>query len=919
MKNKVIFFLSVYITLILLINITLGQTNPTPQSLPYSQDFSSLPHTSTTYPSGWQGWTISTNPGSNFNIAAPIADRSLTASSTAATTSGNVHNYNGKIGFLNSSSLDLTIILSINTTGYTNIQIQYDIMTIRNPYDGSTNTRINEVTLQYRIGTTGLFTNLTGIEYQNNTTTQTGNTTSPQNLQTKTITLPSVCDNQSVVQLRWASRQVSGSGSRPSFAVDNVSINGSSISQNTYTWNAIGTASWTTATNWTPSRNNPSPSDILQFNNGGTVTVTNVPTQTIGKLLVTNSTIVNLQSGAANNILTITGGNETDLIVDAGSQLNINGTDSLTISLSTGTTGLVSGNMTFSNAAHRLTAVDANAITFQGGSTFTAETNFSGNAFGTTNLNSVVFANGSVYINKSGANPFGAQAPNSVVVFQSGSLYKHQSSQFPSFSGRTYANFEIDFPSFNNQAQTAGTSALTVDNLTITSATAVYLNLIGGINIKGNIYVAGGATLNFSPTSASNIILNGSSTQTIGGSGTINFGSNTTLVINNSNGIILNRNLTLGGSLTLTSGLLKLANNTLTVEGSINCTNPGINNMIVLDDGTNLGTLKRKVSANNIDYKFYIGDTRETSEYSEVILSFSGTEFSNAYISLQMSNVKHINNQSENNYLKRYWILEPSGTINNLSYTITLNYLDNDIVGNDEYIYFGKYNGISWENLGQADYTNNKLYKTALNSFSVFTGGTESAMPVKLLSFTHTTNGRDVKLAWITESELNNQGFEIHRKYQNNGADKWEKIGYINGKGTKSTITNYIFEDKKLQTGKYQYRLKQIDYNGNYEYFDLNSIVEIGIPTKFELSQNYPNPFNPITKIDFALPKDSKVNITLYDLLGREVKTIVNEFKNAGYYTILLDASEIPSGIYFYRMNTEENQFIMAKKMVILK
>jgi len=206
-----------------------GQTNPAAQVLPYAQDFSTLAWTSTTYPAGWQGWTISTTPGATFNTAAPVSDRTLVASGDASTTTGNVYNYNGKIGFLNTSSLDLGIVVVINTTGLTNIGVIYDIMTIRNPYDGSTNTRINEVTLQYRIGTTGSFTNLTGIEYQNNTTTQTSAVTTPQNLQNRSLSLPAACENQAIVQLRWASRQVSGLGSRPSFAVDNIVITGSSI------------------------------------------------------------------------------------------------------------------------------------------------------------------------------------------------------------------------------------------------------------------------------------------------------------------------------------------------------------------------------------------------------------------------------------------------------------------------------------------------------------------------------------------------------------------------------------------------------------------------------------------------------------------------------------------------------------------
>lgn len=202
-----------------------AQTNPTAQSLPYTQDFSTLSHSSTTYPAGWQGWTVATAAGASFNTAAPVADRSLVASSSAGINSGNVHNYNGKIGFLNTSGLDLSLVLAINTTDKKDIQLDYDIMTLRNPYDSASNTRINEVTVQYRVGTSGTFTNISGPEYENNKVTQTGSgVTTPQNLVSKSVLLPSVCDSEAVVQIRWVSRQLSGSGSRPSFAIDNINV-----------------------------------------------------------------------------------------------------------------------------------------------------------------------------------------------------------------------------------------------------------------------------------------------------------------------------------------------------------------------------------------------------------------------------------------------------------------------------------------------------------------------------------------------------------------------------------------------------------------------------------------------------------------------------------------------------------------------
>ncbi|MDI5898554.1 HYR domain-containing protein [Flavobacterium yafengii] len=201
-------------------------TSPVPQNIPYVQDFSTLPSSSTTYPPGFQGWTASVAPGSSYNTNANLgADRALTANSAASTTSGNFHNYNGKIGFLNSGSLDLTIGLAINTVGKSAIEVQFDAMVIRNPYDGSANTRINEMVLQYRIGTTTVFNTLPTTSYLSNTVRQTtSGVTAPLNPVTIKVILPAECNNQEVVQLRWISKQNSGSGSRPSFAIDNIKI-----------------------------------------------------------------------------------------------------------------------------------------------------------------------------------------------------------------------------------------------------------------------------------------------------------------------------------------------------------------------------------------------------------------------------------------------------------------------------------------------------------------------------------------------------------------------------------------------------------------------------------------------------------------------------------------------------------------------
>ncbi len=194
----------------------------------------------------------------------------------------------------------------------------------------------------------------------------------------------------------------------------------------------------------------------------------------------------------------------------------------------------------------------------------------------------------------------------------------------------------------------------------------------------------------------------------------------------------------------------------------------------------------------------------------------------------------------------------------------------------------------------------------------------DNVLPVELASFSSVINRTDVTLNWSTSSELNNSGFDIERSSANS---LWSKVGYVAGNGTTSEQKNYSFTDRNLNTGNYSYRLKQIDFNGNYNYFNLNSEVKIGIPEKYALSQNYPNPFNPSTKISFDLPYESKVSVRLFDLSGKEVATLVNEVKTAGYYTVNFNGANLSSGVYFYTISAQSsgNNFTETKRMMLIK
>ncbi|MBK7865852.1 MAG: T9SS type A sorting domain-containing protein [Ignavibacteriales bacterium] len=187
-------------------------------------------------------------------------------------------------------------------------------------------------------------------------------------------------------------------------------------------------------------------------------------------------------------------------------------------------------------------------------------------------------------------------------------------------------------------------------------------------------------------------------------------------------------------------------------------------------------------------------------------------------------------------------------------------------------------------------------------------------VPVELNNFGAAVNGNSVLLEWSTATETNNAGFSIERK---SGDGSWVTIGEVAGAGTSTAVIHYSFADKSLGSGNYYYRLIQKDLDGTTKIYDLLNEVLIGVPEKFELNQNFPNPFNPTTSISFSLPVSGVVSLKVYNTMGEEVATLVNETREAGSYEIKFDATKITSGIYFYTLTSGE--FKMTKKLVLMK
>ncbi|HEY6625700.1 MAG TPA: T9SS type A sorting domain-containing protein, partial [Ignavibacteriaceae bacterium] len=192
-------------------------------------------------------------------------------------------------------------------------------------------------------------------------------------------------------------------------------------------------------------------------------------------------------------------------------------------------------------------------------------------------------------------------------------------------------------------------------------------------------------------------------------------------------------------------------------------------------------------------------------------------------------------------------------------------------------------------------------------------------IPVELTSFTAIVIGKNVNLNWSTATETNNKGFEVE-KLRNDLiglSNDWEKIGIVDGNGTTTEPISYSFVDANVISGAYQYRLKQIDYDGTFEYSN-TIVVEIILPAEFALYQNYPNPFNPSTVIEFSLPEDvGNVKLSIYNALGEKVAELVNTSLMAGRYQYQWNAQNIATGMYNYELRTDN--FVSVKKMVLIR
>lgn len=213
-----------------------------------------------------------------------------------------------------------------------------------------------------------------------------------------------------------------------------------------------------------------------------------------------------------------------------------------------------------------------------------------------------------------------------------------------------------------------------------------------------------------------------------------------------------------------------------------------------------------------------------------------------------------------------------------------------------------------------------------ININGTYTGGgtiCNGALPVTLQFFYGKIEGENsVELEWSTSQEVNNSGFQVERLQVNTtNSGEWSLMEFIPGAGTVNEPRYYSFTDSRLQKGSFRYRLKQIDFNANFEYYLLDQEFEISAPKKFNLAQSYPNPSNPASIINFNIPENAFVTLKIYNIAGEEVLTLVNDHKEAGFYEEEFNGSALASGVYFYRLISkgEKNTFSKTMKLVLVK
>lgn len=698
------------------------------------------------------------------------------------------------------------------------------------------------------------------------------------------------------------------------------------FSQRVFTWNQPGGGDWQVATNWTPTRTSPASDDMLVFSLGDSILVTNVPTQTFGRLVLSNSSTVALR-GSSPQALTISGRAGTDFDIGTGSRLVLDGNSVLQVKLGPAATGLVSGSVTFANAAHQLMAATPGALVFAGGSACLVGTAFTGSVFGTgvqgSSVNSVIFQNGSLYAQQTGSHPFGVGVPNSVVVFQAGSRYRVDGAITPQLTGRTYADFEINVPT---TITVTGSIAFNMDSLVVSRGT-FNLNVTGGGSIRGGIRVNPGAALNVNPASGTPVFtLAGSTPQAIGVLGAFSNTANATFAVNNASGLGLLSDLTLAGPLTFTAGVLDAGTHTLAIAptGSLAGASAGT--------GWVAGALRRRIDAGSSTRTFDVGDD---GAYTPVTLAVTGAA---APFDLAARSHRHDHPEIASSgldslrSLNRWWSLVPAGSPVLSAYDATFGFVAGDVDSGavTASMEARRWDGATWAYPAIGTRTATSFELPGLAAFGEFAFGQVQSIDALPPVVTVTApnggevllTGTNADLTWSASDNVGVTAVDLLVSRQG-AAGPFEPIAT----GLPNTGT-YSWAVAAPYTSTALLRAVAHDAAGNASADTSDALFSIlattgvdrGPVTAFAFAPVYPNPMRGAGTFAFALPSPSHVRLSVLDVQGREVLVLADEDRAAGWHSIAFrngGRGALGAGLYFARLNaggrTFTQRFVLAR------
>ncbi len=796
----------------------------------------------------------------------------------------------------------------------------------------------NSVTINGSVGVAETFTN--SATFGSGNYVLTGSTITYNGASQTVIALP----------VAYVNLTLSGSGTKTAGAAISVSgtlTNSVTLDMGTYALTESGTPSNsgtinTQNTTSTPFSSNKTWGGIVNFNGTGAQTV---PAGTYATLQVNNSSAYAML-GAAVTITSLTIGNNTSnsVFYDGGQTIttatnltitsgtyncststfpwatsSIGGTVSYstsstqTIANKTYTNLYISGG--FSNGPLTKTLATGAVTTVSGTLTITSYTTL---AFSTTaqtlaltGTGTGTLSNGETIDMSTGPNAAhvlqvaGSSISFGTLITGTGSKVEYTSTTGgQTIRSLTYNNLQLDNTSGTN---TAGGN-LTV-NGTLTTTAGGVLNM--GTYLLGVTAASNSGTIRTQNTTSLPI----STGETWGGTVQYDASSGQTAVagtynnlnIGNSAGVSLGGGVTVSSALTLTSGNVTTGSYTLTLGSTATISGEASGRYVV-------GNLYKTATVGTGSSD--LGGIGVSLNAGADVGDVTVTRVSGSAGAVTIGGKTGINCK---------WIITTT-TVPLSAKTLTLSWISDDDNGktlSSMRVWKSDDGGTTYSDISGSDQdASSRVISANVSSFSIFTVGDNSnPLPVELYSFTANSKSNEVELNWKTATEVKNYGFEIERASTLLTAN-WEKIGFVQGYGNSNSPKEYSFTDKPLGGSEFKYRLKQIDFDGKYEY-SKEVEIDLGMPTKFSLEQNYPNPFNPVTVIRYALPFESNVKLIVYNFIGEVVKELVNETVSSGYQEVRFEAGKLSSGIYFYILHTTsldgKQNYQSVKKMLLLK